>query len=99
MQQRGAGAAEAGDDDGRRHRLAQDGGLAPPQIDHAQAVLQNQLDFAADAQAAGQMELRFAVERRQEALEGLLPPGVAEVTEAGRGTGGGPHVVGLERQE
>ena len=88
---------EAGDDDGRVHRLAQDGRLPLPEVDHAQPVLQDQLDLAAGAQAAGQVETGLAVEGGAEAAEGLLPPGVAEVVEPGRGDGGGPQVLGLER--
>ena len=85
VEQRRARAPEARHDDGRPHRLAQHGGLLVPQVDHAQPVLQDQLELAAGADAAGQMEAGLGVERRAEAPEGLLPPGVAEVVEPGRG--------------
>ena len=95
VQQRGAGAAEPGDDDRRLDRLAQDRRLLLPEVDHAQPVLQDQLELAAGTQPAGQVEARFAVEGGAKPGEGLLPPGVAEVVETRRGGGGGAEVLGL----
>ena len=67
--------------------------------DHAQPVLQDELELAPGAQAAGQVEPRLAVERGAQAGEGLFPPRVAEVVEAGRGRGGGAQVLGPERDQ
>ena len=97
VQQRGARAPEAGHDDGGVHGLLQDGRLLLPEVDHAQAVLQDQLELAAGADAARQVEARLGVERGAEAAEGLLPPVVAEVVEPGGGDGGGLQDLGVQR--
>ena len=97
VQQRGARTAEAGHDDGRVDRLLEDGRLLVPEVDHAQAVLQNELELAPGADAAGQVEARLGIEGGAQAAEGLLPPVVAEVVEAGGGDGGGLQDLGVER--
>ena len=85
VQEGGARAAEAGDHDGRVDRLLEDRRLLVPQVDHAQAVLQDELELAAGAEAAGQVEVGLVVEGGAQAAEGLLPPVVAEVVEPGGG--------------
>ena len=97
VQQRRARAPEPGHDDGRGHGLAQHGRLPLPELDHAQPVLQDDLQLAPGAQAAGEVEAGLAVERRAEAVERIFPPVVAEVVEPGRRDGGGPEVLGAER--
>ena len=97
VQQRGARPPEARHHDRRVHRLAQDGRLPLPQVDHAQAVLQDQLELAPGADAAGQVEARLGVEGGAQAREGLLPPVVAEVVEPGGGDGGALRSSGCER--
>ena len=77
----------------------QDGRFPLPELDHAQAVLQDELQLAPGAQAAGEVEAGLGVERGAEAAERLLPPAVAEVVEPGRRDGGGPEVLGPERED
>ncbi len=97
VQERGARTAQSRHDDGGTDLLAQDGRLALPQVDHAQAVLQDQLDLAARPQPAGQVQARLPVERGAQAAERLLPPRVAVVVEPGGGGRGGAEVVGPQR--
>ena len=59
------GAAEAGDDDRGVHGLVGDGRLPRPEVDHAQAVLQDQLQLAPGAEAAGQVEAGLVVRARR----------------------------------
>ena len=96
VQQRGARAPEAGDDDGAVHWLAQDRWFPVPQVDHAQAVLQNELELAPGADASRQVEACLRIEGQAEALERLLPPVVAEVFEARGGHGGRLQDLGVQ---
>ena len=62
VQERGARAPEAGHDDGGVHGLGQDGGLLLPEVDHAQAVLQDELELAPGADASRQVEACLRIE-------------------------------------
>ena len=96
VQEGRAGAPEPGHHDGAVHRLAEHGRLLVPEPDHAQAVLQDQLQLAPGAQAPREVEAGLGVERRAEAAERLLPPAVAEVVEARRRDGRRTEVVGAQ---
>ncbi len=56
-----------------------------------------QLELAAGADATRQVEACLGVEGQAEALEGLLPPVVAEVVEAGGGHGRCLEDLGVQR--
>ncbi len=90
VEERGARPTQPGHDDGAAHLLAQRGGLALPQVDHAQPVLQDQLQLAACAHAARQVQSGLVVQRGAQELERPLPPRVTEVVEAGVGAGRRP---------
>ena len=97
VEERGARAPQPRDDDRPLHRLLQDGRLLVPEIDDAQAVLQDELELAPGADATGQVEARLGVEGSAQAAEGLLPPVVAEVVQAGGGDGSGLQNLRVER--
>ena len=97
VQERGARASEAGHHDRSGHGFAEHRRFLFPEVDHAQPVLQDQLEFAPGAEAAGQVEARFGVERGAQAPKRLLPPWITEVVEARGGDGGGGEILGLQR--
>ena len=88
-----ARSSQAGHDDRALHRLRQHGGLPLPQVHHAQAVLEDQLELGAHAEAPRQVQQGLGPQRRAQALERLLPPGVAEIVEPGGRAGGPAQVV------
>ena len=99
VEQGGARAAEAGQDDRGADLLVGDGGLPAPQIDQPEAVLHDELELAAGPQPPGQVQLGLPVERVAQAPEGLAEPVVPEVGEPGVGPGGGDELVGSERDD
>ena len=99
VEERGTGPAQSRDHDRGMDGFVGDGRLLAPQIDEAQPVLQDDLQFAPGAEAAGQMESGLVVQRATEAVEGLLPPGVTEVVEPGGLLGRLAEQVGLEGDE
>ena len=90
---------QAGHDDRALHGLRQHCGLPLPQVHHAQAVLEDQLELGAHAEAPRQVQQGLGPQRRAQALERLLPPGVAEIVEPGGRASGRAQVVGVERDQ
>src|SRR5262249_42718551 len=83
VQQRGSGARQSGDEERPAHRLRGDLGRAaaiPPQ---AEPVRQQADPILPRGDAAEEAEPRLAVEVRDQALQWLVEPGIAEVVEAG----------------
>ena len=100
VQQRGARAPEAGHDDGRGHRLAQRR-PAPASRGRPCAGGSGGSSWSSPRvrRRPGRWRWASSSSEAQQAAERLLPPVVAEVVEPGRRDGGGPEVVGPERDD
>src|SRR5262249_19631922 len=83
VQQRGSGARQSGDEERPAHRLRGDLGMAAAIPPHAEPVRQQADHILPRGDAAEEAEPRLAVEVRDQALQWLVEPGIAEVVEAG----------------
>jgi hypothetical protein len=81
------GSAEARDHNGTSHDLALDRGHLPPQVEQAEPVLKEQLQFGSSSDPAGEMELGLVVQGGAQAVQGLTEPVVAGIVET-RGRAG-----------
>ena len=93
----GARARQAEHDDGRLHRDVEDLGVAVEQPGQAQPGREQPDDQLTGLEAAHRAELAVGLDRRDQGLEGLDEPRVAEVVEALAPHRLGPQLGGVER--
>jgi hypothetical protein len=96
VQDRGPGARQPGDEDGRRHGLARDLGPALAPVGELEPVLEPVHDVAARDQAPERVQLRLRVEGAHEDTVGLEEVVAAEVREAALRARLGEQLVGVE---
>ena len=81
VQQRGAGARQAGDEQRPADRLLGDLGVPLPVALHLELVLQQAADVLSRGDPSEEAELRLVLERVQQPAQRLAEPVVAEVFE------------------
>src|SRR5690606_38337085 len=81
VQQRGASALQARDDDGRRERLVLDLWVSRVQLLHPQPTLQRRQQPAVGDQRAERCQSCFLADTYEQPLEGLSEALVTEVTQ------------------